>query len=234
MKKPYICIDGGGGIDPVFETDSWATNKTYVNAVVAAGGVPVLCYDDECPEVMAEKCDGLVLCGAFGYAPKPELREKGGPAGAARVALDRRLYEAFKKAGKPIFGICLGQQYINVYEGGTLKFRFAQQEGVEHMLSSHTIKTEPGSMIREVWGEEFWINSRHSNAIDELAPTLKVTAWSKDGIIEAVEHKECPIWAFQFHPERMRGDMPEPLNGPDSTPLFGWFVNKCMEMRDAK
>jgi putative glutamine amidotransferase len=232
MNKPIICIDGGGGYDPRFECESWATNKTYVNAVSAAGGIPVLCYDDACAEDMAKECDGLILTGAFVYIPRPELRARGTAVGQPkRVKLDRALYEAFKAAGKPIYGICLGEQYINVYEGGTIKWRFATKEGVEHMLTSHSVKTEPGSVISNIWGDGFFVNSRHSNAIDSLAPTLKATAWSPDGIIEAVEHKELPIWGFQFHPERMRGDMKDPLSGPDSTPLFKFFVDKCLEYR---
>jgi putative glutamine amidotransferase len=232
MSKPIICLDGGGGITPGFEVECWVTNKTYVNAVAAGGGVPLLCYDDQAPEDMAKICDGLILCGAFGYAPRPELRARSSAtAGRKRLELDERLYRAFKAEGKPIYGICLGQQYINLYEGGINKNRFPSKEGVEHMLNSHTVKTEPGSLIREIWGEEFYVNSRHSNAITKLAEGFKVTAWSPDGIIEAIESIDKPIWGFQFHPERMRGDMPEPLNGPDSTPLFAWFVNKCAELK---
>ena len=111
MNKPIICIDGGGGYDPRFECESWATNKTYVNAVSAAGGIPVLCYDDACAEDMAKECDGLILTGAFVYIPRQELRARGTAVGRPkRVKLDRALYEAFKAAGKPIYGICLGEQ----------------------------------------------------------------------------------------------------------------------------
>ncbi len=49
--------------------------------------------------------------------------------------------------------------------------------------------------------------------------------------IEAIEHETLPIYCFQFHPERMRGDVPDPPFGPDSTPLFKWFGDKCLEFR---
>ncbi|MBE6994055.1 MAG: gamma-glutamyl-gamma-aminobutyrate hydrolase family protein [Ruminococcaceae bacterium] len=232
MSKPLICINGGGAYDPKFEREGWATNKSYAAGVAAAGGVPVLMYEDGCAEDMAALCDGLILTGSFSYSPRPQLAERNGSvAGRKRVQLDRELYFAFKKAGKPIFGICLGEQIINVFEGGTNKNHFAIREGVEHIISSHTVETVPGSFIEKVWGTGFWVNSRHGNAIKDVAPGFKVTALSPDGIIEATEHETLPIWGFQFHPERMRGDRPDPLNGPDSTPLFAAFVEKCAEYR---
>lgn len=228
MKKPVILINGGPAFDKMFESDSWGINKTYVHAVGAAGGAPVLCADDFSAEEYAQVCDGLILTGSFSYCPRMELRDRLSQVGQReRVVFDRKLFEAFKAAGKPIFGICLGEQIINLFLGGTLYCNFKYRDGIEHMMTAHSIRTEPGSLLREVFGEEFYVNSRHNNAIETLAPGLKVTAWSPDGVIEAVEHETLPIYGFQFHPERMRGDLPEPPMGPDTTPLFRWFVDRC-------
>ena len=228
MRRPVILINGGPAFDKSFECDSWGINKTYVQAVGAAGGAPVLCAEDYSAEDYAKVCDGLILTGSFSYCPRPELRDRLSQIGQSiRVVYDRKLFEAFKNEGKPIFGVCLGQQIINVFLGGTLSSNFKMERGVEHMLSAHKIKTQPGSLIDQIWGSDFYVNSRHNNAIEELAPGLKATAWSPDGIIEAVEHETLPIYAFQFHPERMRGDLPDPPMGPDSTELFKWFVEKC-------
>lgn len=228
MKKPIILINGGPAFDKTFEQDSWGINKTYVHAVGAAGGAPVLCAEDNSAEDYAQVCDGLLLTGSFSYCPRFELRDRLSQVGQPeRVVYDKKLFEAFQKAGKPIFGVCLGQQIINLFLGGTLSNNFKYQTGVEHMMTAHTIQAEPGSVLYELFGGEFYVNSRHNNAIEKLAPGLKVTATSPDGIIEAVEHETLPIWAFQFHPERMRGDLPEPPIGPDTTPLFKWFVDRC-------
>lgn len=54
-----------------------------------------------------------------------------------------------------------------------------------------------------------------------------MTARSLDGIIEAIEHKTLPVFSVQFHPERMRGDAPNPAFGPDGTELFKYFVDLC-------
>ncbi len=230
MRKPVILINGGPAFDKTFEENSWGINKTYVHAVGAAGGAPVLCAEDDSAEDYAAVCDGLILTGSFSYCPRLELKDRLERVGQpARVILDKKLFQAFKDAGKPILGICLGQQIINLFLGGTVNTNFKYETGVEHMMTSHTIKTELGSILRELFGEEFYVNSRHNNAIVDLAPDLKATAWSPDGIIEAVEHKSLPIWATQFHPERMRGDVPEPPMGPDFTPLFQWFVDRCRQ-----
>ena len=119
MKKPVILINGGPAFDKMFESDSWGINKTYVHAVGAAGGAPVLCADDFSAEEYAQVCDGLILTGSFSYCPRMELRDRLSQVGQReRVVFDRKLFEAFKAAGKPIFGICLGEQIINLFLGG--------------------------------------------------------------------------------------------------------------------
>ena len=60
---------------------------------------------------------------------------------------------------------------------------------------------------------------------------IRVTAQAEDDVIKAIEHETLPIFGFQFHPERMRGDRRDPLNGPDSTPLFRAFIEKCIEYK---
>ena len=51
-----------------------------------------------------------------------------------------------------------------------------------------------------------------------------------DNVIEEVQHESLPVWAVEWHPERMRGDHREPPEGPDTTPLFQWFCGVCKEM----
>lgn len=96
-------------------------------------------------------------------------------------------------------------------------------------MHKHEIVAEPGSLICELFGEKFITNSRHNNRIDQLADGLKITARSHDGVIEAIEHESQPIYAVQWHPERMRGDLPDPFDGPDTTVLFQKFSEICTE-----
>ena len=219
--KPIICIAPAPAVEPMFFNDGWMVNKKYFLGVSAGGGVPVMATDIELAEEYARLCDGLVLTGSAMYMPSPEY------AAQAKVIekqkrdpQDAQLFYAFQKAGKPVLGICRGQQNINVFLGGTLAKKFKLTDGVEHLMRKHEIVAQPGSLICALFGETFITNSRHNNRIDQLADGLKVTARSHDGVIEAIEHESEPIYAVQWHPERMRGDLPDPFDGPDTTILF--------------
>ena len=227
--KPIICIAPAPAVEPMFFNDGWMVNKKYFLGVSAGGGVPVMATDIELAEEYARLCDGLVLTGSAMYMPSPEY------AAQAKVIekqkrdpQDAQLFYAFQKAGKPVLGICRGQQNINVFLGGTLAKKFKLTDGVEHLMRKHEIVAQPGSLICELVGETFITNSRHNNRIDQLADGLKVTARSHDGVIEAIEHESEPIYAVQWHPERMRGDLPDPFDGPDTTILFQKFSEICL------
>lgn len=227
--KPIICIAPAPAVEPMFFNDGWMVNKKYFLGVSAGGGVPVMATDIELAEEYARLCDGLVLTGSAMYMPSPEY------AAQAKVIekqkrdpQDAQLFYAFQKAGKPVLGICRGQQNINVFLGGTLAKKFKLTDGVEHLMRKHEIVAQPGSLICELFGEAFITNSRHNNRIDQLADGLKVTARSHDGVIEAIEHESEPIYAVQWHPERMRGDLPDPFDGPDTTILFQKFSEICL------
>ena len=227
--KPIICIAPAPAVEPMFFNDGWMVNKKYFLGVSAGGGVPVMATDIELAEEYDRLCDGLVLTGSAMYMPSPEY------AAQAKVIekqkrdpQDAQLFYAFQKAGKPVLGICRGQQNINVFLGGTLAKKFKLTDGVEHLMRKHEIVAQPGSLICELFGETFITNSRHNNRIDQLADGLKVTARSHDGVIEAIEHESEPIYAVQWHPERMRGDLPDPFDGPDTTILFQKFSEICL------
>lgn len=227
--KPIICIAPAPAVEPMFFNDGWMVNKKYYLGVTAGGGVPVMATDIELAEEYARLCDGLILTGSAMYMPSPEYAAQAKAVEKQkRDPQDAQLFYAFQKAGKPVLGICRGQQNINVFLGGTLAKKFKLTDGVEHLMRKHEIVAEPGSLICELFGETFITNSRHNNRIDQLADGLKVTARSHDGVIEAVEHKSEPIYAVQWHPERMRGDLPDPFDGPDTTILFQKFSEICL------
>ena len=227
--KPIICIAPAPAVEPMFFNDGWMVNKKYYLGVTAGGGVPVMATDIELAEEYARLFDGLILTGSAMYMPSPEYAAQAKAIEKQkRDPQDAQLFYAFQKAGKPVLGICRGQQNINVFLGGTLAKKFKLTDGVEHLMRKHEIVAEPGSLICELFGETFITNSRHNNRIDQLADGLKVTALSHDGVIEAVEHKSEPIYAVQWHPERMRGDLPDPFDGPDTTILFQKFSEICL------
>jgi putative glutamine amidotransferase len=230
--KPVILICGAPAFDRQFRSSAIVLNKTYPQAITSAGGIPLLpaytAADEDTAEAYAAWADGLVLTGSNSYAPTMELMQKIETEELpARDAFDEAMYRGFKKAGKPILGICLGHQVMNLFEGGTLIENFKLTDGVEHAMIQHSVNAVEGTLVYRLFGSSFVINSRHNNRIGELAPTLKATAFSPDGVIEAVEHTGAPIWGVQWHPERMRGDIPDPPEGANMDPLFEFFVRQC-------
>ncbi|MDR2096718.1 MAG: gamma-glutamyl-gamma-aminobutyrate hydrolase family protein [Treponema sp.] len=236
MMAPIVLLNGGPAYDRKFESKSFVLNKTYAVALVAAGAVPIMPLEEDLIDEYAELADGLVLSGAQSYTPRPDLAEDIETTGSSfRDRFDEKLYRAFYKLKKPILGICLGFQEINIFQGGDLENNFKFKEGKEHMMIPHAIKTEKGSVLNNLFGDSFIINSRHNRRINKLGAELKITATADDGrVIEAIEHESLPIIAFEWHPERMRSELPEAPEGPDMTPLFMYFVDLAKKAAAAR
>ncbi len=98
----------------------------------------------------------------------------------------------------PVLGICLGHQGICEAFGGTVTYAKRLMHG-----KTSRVKTEGSSPLFEGCPEEFEVARYHSLAAEEdsLPDCLQVTARTEDGEIMAVQHKEYPIYGFQFHPE---------------------------------
>lgn len=101
-------------------------------------------------------------------------------------------------AGKlPILGVCLGHQAIGAAFGG--KVIRAQQ--VMHGKTS--LITHTGVGVFKDLPSPYTITRYHSLAIERssLPACLEVTAWTDDGEIMGVRHKDFDIQGVQFHPE---------------------------------
>lgn len=97
----------------------------------------------------------------------------------------------------PILGVCLGHQAIGAAFGG--KVVRAQQ--VMHGKTSVISHTEVG--VFQDLPNPYTVIRYHSLAIERasLPDCLEVTAWTEDGEIMGVRHKELNIQGVQFHPE---------------------------------
>lgn len=129
----------------------------------------------------------------------------------------------------PMLGICRGEQLMNVVAGGSLIRDIPSETNrspewlIEHQqrklktingddkIPVHLIYVEPkiegrSSVLKELFDFNFLaVNSAHHQAVSSVAPIFSVIACSYDGIVEAIERKDCPSqWGVQFHPERMR------------------------------
>lgn len=118
-----------------------------------------------------------------------------GPGKPSEFALDHTISLGLKRK-LPIFGVCLGLQGIVEYFGGSLGQLAYPQHG---KLS--TIKLEHDSLLWDGLPEEFQVGRYHSLYARDIPDCLTVTARSQDEVPMAVEHKELPVFAVQFHPE---------------------------------
>ncbi|RZJ21074.1 MAG: aminodeoxychorismate/anthranilate synthase component II [Haliea sp.] len=119
-----------------------------------------------------------------------------GPCSPAEAGISVEAIRHF--AGKlPILGVCLGHQAIGAVFGG--KIIRAQQ--LMHGKTSQITTTRQGVFAN--LPEQFTVNRYHSLAIEKSsAPEVLVTtAWTDDGEIMGVRHRELPIQGVQFHPE---------------------------------
>lgn len=116
---------------------------------------------------------------------------------------DNEILPLVVKAKLPIFGICRGLQSLNVFFGGTL-----HQHLWRHPYSQHKQDLVHNIHINN-WDESptvVGVNSFHHQAINKLAPGLSALAVSDDNLVEAIGHESLPIFAVQWHPERIHDE----------------------------
>jgi putative glutamine amidotransferase len=162
-----------------------------------------------------ERLDGLLMPGGadippaeYGEAPDPtiELLDEN------RLNFEKALSKAWiQQTRKPLLGICLGSQWINVLHGGSLVQDIPTEIGGNHRGTTHLVKLEPGTRLHTIFGEaEFEVNSWHHQAVDKagLGKDLKVAARSTDGVIEATETTDPQrfLIGVQWHPEKLMPD----------------------------
>ena len=105
----------------------------------------------------------------------------------------------------PIFGVCLGLQGIVEHFGGTLGTLSTPVHGKPSRIRVRSQTSGTSGRLFEGLAPTFLAGRYHSLfAVRESLPAaLEVTAESEDGIVMAIEHRELPIAAVQFHPESL-------------------------------
>ena len=190
-------------------------NTAYVRALETAGlvplAVPTMLAADRAAAALAA-VRGLVLTGGedvapdrYGATPHPRL----GDVDPVRDAAELALIAAARSRRLPILAICRGIQILNVALGGTLYQDLDSERPslVPHSdeTTQHAVRVAAGSLLERTLGmRSATVNSRHHQAIRDLAPCLKAVAWADDGVIEAAEPADAnAAWmvAVQWHPE---------------------------------
>lgn len=180
--------------------------------------------------------DGLVLCGGCDIHPKyyGEVID-----GSVNIDNDRDekefyLFKYFYENKNPILGICRGAQLINIALGGSLyqdisnaKEHTSFVKGVDLV---HKIKIIGDNFLFRIYNEEFFVNSHHHQAVNQLGEGLDLIAVSHDGkTVETFKHSELPIFGVQWHPERMcfKNKRKDTVDG---SKIFEFFIDICKKI----
>jgi anthranilate synthase component 2 len=164
--------------------DSFSWNLAHLFAGLAGVEVDVIRNDDpRLDDGVTTRYDGVVI------GPGP-----GRPAEAGRTMAIVR--EAARE-GRPLFGVCLGQQAIGEAFGGRVVHAPRQMHGKVSEI------THDGRGVFAGLPSPFSATRYHSLVVDHdgFPAVLRANATSEDGVIQALEHRELPISAVQFHPE---------------------------------
>lgn len=233
MQKPVIGLTCQLFPEPLPRS---SVNQQYVDAVIAAGGAPLLIpigLDREGLDRIYCLLDAVLLPGGddvsprwYGHPPHPKL----GSVSEARDALEIDVAIRALSDALPVLGICRGAQVLAVAAGGNLwqdvpsQYEAAlghdiREHGRDHL--SHGIEVEPGSRLQSAIGATTaTVNSFHHQAVRDVPAGFWVTARAGDGIIEAIEARDDRyVIGVQCHPEGMWR-----TTAPEFAGLFEAFI----------
>ena len=215
----------------VWEADAAILPGTYVQAVAAAGGTPVLLPPVGTDPTVVELLDGLIIAGGSDVDPEQygaephELTRSQPPRDTHDIALTK----AALATGLPLFSICRGAQILNVALGGSLIQHIpdinplaAQYQPAPGVFGNVDFTTAPGSISEDLLGPRASAPCYHHQAMDRIATGLQVTAAAQDGTVQALETTAGGwVLGVQFHPEQ----------NPEDLRLFRGFIEAARSYR---
>jgi putative glutamine amidotransferase len=210
----------------------------YLEAVKRTGGEPwELDYTRDDPAEVVTRAAGLLLTGGGDvdptfYGETPHATYQASEPG--RDQYEIALVKAATAADLPIFAICRGMQVLNVALGGTLVQDIPSMvNGAAHHATpsteprftiAHEVWVAKGSRLAALMAEKMesdtcQVNSRHHQAVKNIAPGWEIAGTAPDGVIEAMEQPgDVFRMAVQWHPENF-------WRTGEFRPLFEAFVD---------
>ncbi|MEE3342786.1 MAG: gamma-glutamyl-gamma-aminobutyrate hydrolase family protein [Bacilli bacterium] len=159
-------------------------------------------------DYILDKCDAFII-----------------PGGTYFYKFDEYIIEYARKSNKPLLAICLGFQALcSMYSPNRTKTDMTKKlPNDNHCGNSrkyiHNIDIKKDSKLYEIIEKDnIPINSIHHDYIDFIPNSLTVSAYSEDGIIEAVEDKKHKFFiGLEWHPEYILDEY--------SIKIFDAFIN---------
>jgi putative glutamine amidotransferase len=189
----------------------------YADAIVRAGGVPVLLpaatAEPDAAAAVVERLDGLVISGGADvdpaqYGDRPHDRT--GTARPDRDAWELALVTSAAAASLPTLGVCRGMQVMAVAAGGTLDQHTPDVVGHEEhnpgpgVFGDTEVTTRDGSVLQSILGTSVSVRCHHHQSV-RSHPGHVASAWAADGLLEAMEVEGTRFClGVQWHPEAGR------------------------------
>ena len=201
----------------------------YKNAVIEAGGIPVLIPLniplERLPKLL-DRLDGLLVTGGGDVEPSRYGQVPGAvplrDVRPNRDDIELTLTQDAIEREMPLLAICRGHQVLNVAMGGTLYQDVASLVGqaIEHdggkagwirQYLAHSVDVTPESKLATLLGTtEIAVNSFHHQSVMQVGEGLAVTAVAPDGVVEGMEMPDRDfVVSVQWHPENITGVVEE-------------------------
>jgi putative glutamine amidotransferase len=190
----------------------------YADAVLAAGGLPVLMPPlgkDKEIQAFLDRVDGFILSQGLDLDPRRlgvQMHQSIRLMAERREENDRILVRQLMQRQMPVLGIGAGMHQLNVACGGTLFLHLPEDlpRSMPHFDTScagphrHAVLLQPNTRLDEIYGGgEIRVNSNHHQAVKSAGSRFRVCALAPDGVVEAIEAVD-PNWfciGVQWQPE---------------------------------
>jgi len=194
----------------------------YAQVVAEAGGIPLLLPTHAAaaadPGAVLDSVDALLVSGGgsipgqyFVANPDPSLRD----TNPVRYDFEVELIRGAWVRGMPLLGICRGHQTIaEALQGGPALNLGVMAGARDHYQTevptqtTHEARFEDGTHLAGWLGSSGRVNSFHRQVIERVPPGWRVSAYSDDGFVEAMESEAGFGVGVQYHPEWLLESQP--------------------------
>lgn len=146
-------------------------------------------------EVQVQRNDAITAAQALALAPEAVVFSPG-PGRPSAAGIMPELFRLLPER-TPVLGVCLGHQCLIEHCGGRLEVDPVPVHGKASLVHH---EKEP---LFAGLPNPFPAGRYHSLRAERAAvpESLQVTAWTEEGHVMAVRHRELPRYGVQFHPE---------------------------------